>query len=318
MDTEFDSSTRAVRGPDPPLRPLMYRDLYGFGALTTGLGLTEDLKAGVVDRFRSLPIARSAVLIGRTVADLAVNVISLIVMLPIGVAVGFRPSQPPFQVALAFALVLAFAYVFSSISASVGLSVRDPETAQSVGFIWVFPLVFASSAFEPTSSMPGSSPALRVQRLQRGLADAGGQRPRGSRSDRCGRSWPWATATRIRKRAARSDPEKMHKLEPACGRAEKQRLRRGVGPRVARANSNARQQADRPGRTGTNAMSPKRPRGLDETMHQSDCAGRRRGPRSRNRGRSAVRLPTLGESWKVGGDAQPSPRRASAGSSATS
>jgi ABC transporter DrrB family efflux protein len=126
-----------------------------FGALTTGLGLTEDLKAGVVDRFRSLPIARSAVLIGRTVADLAVNVISLIVMLLIGVAVGFRPSQPIYQVALAFALVLAFAYVFSWISAFVGLSVRDPEAAQSVGFIWVFPLVFASSAFVPTSSMPG-------------------------------------------------------------------------------------------------------------------------------------------------------------------
>ena len=126
-----------------------------FGALTTGLGLTEDLKAGVVDRFRSLPIARSAVLIGRTAADLTVNVISLIVMLLIGLAVGFRPSQPVYEVALAFALVLAFAYVFSWISAYVGLAVRDPETAQSVGFIWVFPLVFASSAFVPTSSMPG-------------------------------------------------------------------------------------------------------------------------------------------------------------------
>ncbi len=84
-----------------------------FGALTTGLGLTEDLKAGVVDRFRSLPIARSAVLIGRTAADLTVNVISLIVMLLIGFAVGFRPSQPVYEVALAFVLVLAFAYVFS-------------------------------------------------------------------------------------------------------------------------------------------------------------------------------------------------------------
>jgi ABC transporter DrrB family efflux protein len=127
-----------------------------FGALTTGLGLTEDLKAGVVDRFRSLPIARSAVLIGRTAADLMVNVITLIVMVLIGFAVGFRPTQPFYEVALAFALVLAFAYVFSWISACVGLAVRDPETAQSVGFIWVFPLVFASSAFVPTSSMPGA------------------------------------------------------------------------------------------------------------------------------------------------------------------
>jgi ABC-2 type transport system permease protein/oleandomycin transport system permease protein len=126
-----------------------------FGALTTGLGLTEDLKAGVVDRFRSLPIARSAVLIGRTAADLATNTVTLIVMLMIGLAVGFRPSQPIYQVVLAFALVLAFAYVFSWISAFIGLAVRDPETAQSVGFIWVFPLVFASSAFVPTASMPG-------------------------------------------------------------------------------------------------------------------------------------------------------------------
>jgi ABC-type polysaccharide/polyol phosphate export permease len=126
-----------------------------FGALTTGLGLTEDLKAGVVDRFRSLPIARSAVLLGRTAADLVMNTLALILMLLIGVAVGFRPDQPFYEVALAFALVLAFAYVFSWISAYVGLSVGDPETAQSAGFIWVFPLVSASSAFVPTASMPG-------------------------------------------------------------------------------------------------------------------------------------------------------------------
>jgi ABC-2 type transport system permease protein/oleandomycin transport system permease protein len=127
-----------------------------FGALTTGLGLTEDIKAGVVDRFRSLPIARSAVLIGRTTADLALNTVTLFVMLLLGFAVGFRPTQPAYEVALAFALVLAFAYVFSWISAFVGLTVRDPETAQSAGFIWVFPLVFASSAFVPTASMPGA------------------------------------------------------------------------------------------------------------------------------------------------------------------
>ena len=127
-----------------------------FGSLTTGLGLTEDIKAGVVDRFRSLPIARSAVLFGRTAADLAVNTVTLVIMLLIGFAVGFRPTRPVYDVALAFALVLAFAYVFSWISAYVGIMVRNPETAQSVGFIWVFPLVFASSAFVPTSSMPGA------------------------------------------------------------------------------------------------------------------------------------------------------------------
>ncbi|HEY6524307.1 MAG TPA: ABC transporter permease [Solirubrobacteraceae bacterium] len=127
-----------------------------FGSLTTGLGLTEDMKAGVVDRFRSLPIARSAVLLGRTTADLAINALTVILMVVLGFAVGFRPTQPIYDVVLALLLVLAFAYVFSWISAYIGISVRDPETAQSVGFIWVFPLVFASSAFVPTHSMPGA------------------------------------------------------------------------------------------------------------------------------------------------------------------
>jgi ABC-2 type transport system permease protein/oleandomycin transport system permease protein len=122
-----------------------------FGALVTGLALTEDLKAGVVDRFRSLPIARSAVLIGRTAADVVMNTMTLIVMVLVGLAVGFRPSQPAYDLLLAFGLVLAFSYVFSWISGFVGLTAKDPETAQSAGFIWVFPLTFASSARSRTS-----------------------------------------------------------------------------------------------------------------------------------------------------------------------
>jgi ABC-2 type transport system permease protein/oleandomycin transport system permease protein len=125
-----------------------------FGALITGIGLTEDLATGVVDRFRSLPIARSAVLIGRTAADIAMNVLTLVVMLLVGFAVGFRPTEPVYDLALAFVLVIGFSYVFSWISAFIGLAVRDPETAQSAGLIWVFPLTFASSAFVPVSSMP--------------------------------------------------------------------------------------------------------------------------------------------------------------------
>jgi len=127
-----------------------------FGALVTGLGITEDLKAGSVDRFRSLPIARSSVLLGRTAADLVMNVMTLIVMVLVGVAIGFRPSEPVYALAAAFVLVLAFSYVFSWISAYIGLMVRDPETAQSAGFIWVFPLTFASSAFVPTKTMPAA------------------------------------------------------------------------------------------------------------------------------------------------------------------
>ena len=131
-----------------------------FGALLTGLGLTEDLTAGVVDRFRSLPAARSAVILGRTAADAVINTLTLVVMVLVGLAVGFRPSEPAYELVMAFVLVLAFSYVFSWISAFVGLSVRDPETAQSAGFIWVFPLTFASSAFVPASSMPGAVQAF--------------------------------------------------------------------------------------------------------------------------------------------------------------
>jgi ABC-2 type transport system permease protein/oleandomycin transport system permease protein len=136
------------------LMPGIFVQTAIFGSLVTGLGLTEDLKAGIVDRFRSLPIARSALLLGRTASDLLTNVGTIAVMFLVGIAVGFRPTQPAWQIALGLLLLLAFSYAFSWISALVGLSVRDPETAQSAGFIWVFPLTFVSSAFVPLSSMP--------------------------------------------------------------------------------------------------------------------------------------------------------------------
>ena len=125
-----------------------------FGAIVTGIGLSEDLSKGIVDRLRSLPIARSAVLVGRTVSDLARNVGSVILTLGVGYVVGFRPSEPVGRVVAAIALLLAFAYVFSWIAATIGLLVRDPETAQGAGFVWVFPLTFVSSAFVPTHTMP--------------------------------------------------------------------------------------------------------------------------------------------------------------------
>jgi ABC-2 type transport system permease protein/oleandomycin transport system permease protein len=127
-----------------------------FGSLTTGLGLTEDMAGGVVDRFRSLPVSRAAMLIGRTTADLLTNFVTLVVMIAIGLLVGFRPTQPVYDFVLAIVLTLAFSYVFSWISAFIGITAKNPETAQSVGFIWVFPLVFASSAFVPTAHMPGA------------------------------------------------------------------------------------------------------------------------------------------------------------------
>jgi ABC-2 type transport system permease protein/oleandomycin transport system permease protein len=127
-----------------------------FGALVTGIGFTEDLSKGIVDRLRSLPIARSAVLVGRTLSDLVRNVGSVVLMLGVGFLVGFRPTESVGSVVLAIVILLAFGYVFSWIAATVGLLVRDPETAQSAGFAWVFPLTFASSAFVPTHSMPAA------------------------------------------------------------------------------------------------------------------------------------------------------------------
>jgi ABC transporter DrrB family efflux protein len=131
-----------------------------FGALITGIGLSQDLSKGIVDRLRSLPIARSAVLFGRTLSDLVRNVGTLALMLAVGFLVGFRPSEPVGRVAAAIVLLLAFSYVFSWISATIGLVLRDPETTQSAGFAWVFPLTFASSAFVPTDSMPGAVKAF--------------------------------------------------------------------------------------------------------------------------------------------------------------
>jgi ABC transporter DrrB family efflux protein len=125
-----------------------------FGAIVTGIGLTEDLARGIVDRMRSLPIARSAMLVGRTLSDLARNMVSVVLMLAVGFLVGFSPNQSIARFAAAILLLLAFGYVFSWISATIGLLVRDPETAQSAGFIWVLPLTFVSSAFVPVGSMP--------------------------------------------------------------------------------------------------------------------------------------------------------------------
>jgi len=125
-----------------------------FGAMSTGIGLAEDLHRGLVDRFRSLPMARSAVLTGRTLADLVRNTFVVIVMFVVGLLVGFRPQGGVLGLLGAAGLLLLVSFAFSWISATVGLMVRTVETAQSAGFIWVFPLTFLSSAFVPTSTMP--------------------------------------------------------------------------------------------------------------------------------------------------------------------
>ncbi|GCE15978.1 ABC transporter permease [Tengunoibacter tsumagoiensis] len=125
-----------------------------FGSTTTGIGLATDLQRGLVDRFRSLPMAKSAVLTGRTISDLMRNVFIVFVMWVVGLLVGFRPDGPVLYWIGAVGMLLLTSFSFSWISATIGMAVSSVEAAQSAGFIWLFPLTFASSAFVQTDSMP--------------------------------------------------------------------------------------------------------------------------------------------------------------------
>lgn len=124
-----------------------------FGGVATAVGITEDLRSGVVDRFRSLPMARSAVLSGRVLADAARNVMSIVLMVAVGMAVGFRPAGVA-ELLAAVGVLLLLGVAFSWYYAFVGLAVRNAEAAQAAGFLVIFPLTFASSAFVPPESMP--------------------------------------------------------------------------------------------------------------------------------------------------------------------
>ncbi|HEY5164391.1 MAG TPA: ABC transporter permease [Acidimicrobiia bacterium] len=136
------------------LMPGIFVQTVVFGSLTTGVGLAEDLQKGLVDRFRSLPMARSAVLIGRTLADLVRNVFVVALMCIVGLLVGWNPSASLPAILAGLGLVLAFSYSLSWLFAIVGLAVRNGETAQAASFPLLAPLVFASSAFVPVASMP--------------------------------------------------------------------------------------------------------------------------------------------------------------------
>jgi ABC-2 type transport system permease protein/oleandomycin transport system permease protein len=125
-----------------------------FGGFVTALGLSEDLKKGLVDRFRSLPMSRGAVLAGRTIADVATNSVSIAVMIGVGVIAGFSFSAPLADVVAGLLLLLLFGHAFSWVFAFIGLSSSSPEASQSLGFVVIFPLTFVSSAFVPVDSMP--------------------------------------------------------------------------------------------------------------------------------------------------------------------
>jgi ABC-2 type transport system permease protein/oleandomycin transport system permease protein len=130
------------------------------------------MQRGIIDRFRSLPMASSAVLTGRTIADLARNLFTVIIMLTVGFLVGFRPGGTVFEFLLGILLLLGVSFAFSWISAFIGLLVRSVEAAQSGGFIWLFPLTFASSAFVPVATMPGWLQAFARHNPISVLADA--------------------------------------------------------------------------------------------------------------------------------------------------
>jgi len=136
------------------LMPGIFVQTVAFGGVTTAIGLAQDMQRGIIDRFRSLPMSSSAVLTGRTIADLARNLFTVIIMLIVGFLVGFRPGGTPFEFLLGIVVLLGVSFAFSWISAFIGLLVRSVEAAQSGGFIWLFPLTFASSAFVPVATMP--------------------------------------------------------------------------------------------------------------------------------------------------------------------
>ena len=125
-----------------------------FGGFVTALGLNEDLHKGLIDRFRSLPMARAAVLAGRTLSDVVTNALGMVILLITGLIIGFSFNTTVPDAILGFVLLILFGYAFSWVFAFVGLIVSSPESANSVGFIAVFPLTFISSAFVPPETFP--------------------------------------------------------------------------------------------------------------------------------------------------------------------
>jgi ABC transporter DrrB family efflux protein len=126
-----------------------------FGGFVTALGLAEDLKKGLIDRFRSLPMTRSAVMTGRTLADVGANIVQLVVMVGVGLLVGFSFATSVPEVVAGIALALFIGYAFSWVFAFIGLIASSPEASNAYGFTILFPLTFVSSAFVPVASMPG-------------------------------------------------------------------------------------------------------------------------------------------------------------------
>ncbi len=136
------------------LIPGIFAQTVVFGATFTGAGMADDIQKGIIDRFRSLPMARSAVLIGRTTADVGYNLVTLVVMSPTGLVVGWRIRTDVFSAIGGFLLLLAFAYAISWVMALIGLIVPSPEVVNNASFIVIFPMTFIANTFVPTNKFP--------------------------------------------------------------------------------------------------------------------------------------------------------------------
>ncbi|HEX2104741.1 MAG TPA: ABC transporter permease [Solirubrobacteraceae bacterium] len=137
------------------LMPGIIVQSIAFGGFVTALGLSEDVKKGLIDRFRSLPMSRAAVLLGRTISDVALNILSLVVLFAVGFLAGFNfIDASVLEVLAGIVLCLLLGYAFSWIFALIGLYSSAPETANAIGFTLIFPLTFASSVFVPVDTMP--------------------------------------------------------------------------------------------------------------------------------------------------------------------
>ncbi|NHF63504.1 ABC transporter permease [Chryseoglobus sp. 28M-23] len=125
-----------------------------FGSTYSGSAMAQDLKDGIIDRFRTLPMNGAAVLVGRTNGDLVINALSMLVMMGTGFLVGWRVTSSPLEFLAAVALLLLFAYAFSWVMAFLGLAVRSPEIINNASFLILFPLTFVSNAFVPSENLP--------------------------------------------------------------------------------------------------------------------------------------------------------------------
>ena len=149
----------AIKVPGVNYREFLMAGIFAqtvvFGATLTGAGLADDMQKGIIDRFRSLPMSRSAVLFGRTMSDVLNNVIVVTVMALTGLVVGWRIHTSALEAAGGFALLLLFSYAFSWIMALVGLIVPSPEVVNNAAFIVLFPITFAASTFVPLRTLAG-------------------------------------------------------------------------------------------------------------------------------------------------------------------